>query len=258
MNRKLSKCAGCWTNTGRRENEPAPILYCQSSGRRDWLWTLLHSLWEGAVISGVLGAALVTLRSPRARYAAACAAMLTLLAVFGLTLVWMMPEAMHGIRVSGLPALPASNIPTGQNSPIPWEMRLASAVPWLAPLWILGVLLLYVRRLAGRVSVRTLRRRGVCCASGSWPEELARLRLRLRVSRPVSLLESCLADVPVVLGHFRPFILVPAGLLAGLPSGQIEARGLSISLSWVQDVVVSEARPHPNRRSRLPAHDSGV
>ncbi|MGH9378771.1 MAG: hypothetical protein ACRD1I_08230, partial [Terriglobia bacterium] len=73
----------------------------------------------------------------------------------------------------------------------------------------------------------------------------ARLRLRLRVSRPVSLLESCLADVPVVLGHFRPFILVPAGLLAGLPSGQIEARGLFISLSWVQDVVVSEARPHP-------------
>jgi GWxTD domain-containing protein len=37
-----------------------------------------------------------------------------------------------------------------------------------------------------------------------------------------SLLESCLADTPMVLGHFRPLILMPIGLLTGLPAGQIE------------------------------------
>ena len=40
---------------------------------------------------------------------------------------------------------------------------------------------------------------------------------------PVLLLESALANVPVVFGHFRPVILVPAGLLAGLPPEQIQA-----------------------------------
>jgi hypothetical protein len=45
----------------------------------------------------------------------------------------------------------------------------------------------------------------------------------VRVSRPVRLLESCLADVPVVIGHLRPVILMPVGLLAGLPVGQVEA-----------------------------------
>jgi GWxTD domain-containing protein len=36
-------------------------------------------------------------------------------------------------------------------------------------------------------------------------------------------MESCLVEVPVVLGHFRPVILMPLGLLAGLPAEQIEA-----------------------------------
>jgi GWxTD domain-containing protein len=32
-----------------------------------------------------------------------------------------------------------------------------------------------------------------------------------------------MADAPMVLGHFRPVILMPIGLLTGLPAGQIEA-----------------------------------
>ncbi len=37
------------------------------------------------------------------------------------------------------------------------------------------------------------------------------------------LLESCLAEVPVVIGYLRPAILLPVGLLAGLPAAQVEA-----------------------------------
>ncbi len=80
-----------------------------------------------------------------------------------------------------------------------------------------------MRHLAGWISVTRLRRHGVCCAPDLWQQTLSRLGTRLRVSRPVLLLESCLADVPMVLGHFRPFILVPVGLLAGLPAEQVEA-----------------------------------
>ncbi len=36
-------------------------------------WTLLHSLWQGAIVSAALAAALMAMRSPRARYAVACA-----------------------------------------------------------------------------------------------------------------------------------------------------------------------------------------
>jgi GWxTD domain-containing protein len=186
-------------------------------------WALLHSLWEGAVISGALGAALVALRSPRSRYIAACAAMLAMLAAFGFTLARMMPEGGHSTTALIASALPAWNVAAAKSPSIIWETRLALIVPYLAPFWILGVLLVYVRRLAGFVPVHKLRRRGVCCTSEHWQKELARLKAHWRIPRPVKLLESCLADVPMVLGHFRPLILVPAGLLAGLPPGQIEA-----------------------------------
>jgi hypothetical protein len=43
------------------------------------------------------------------------------------------------------------------------------------------------------------------------------------VSRPVLLVESFLADTPAVLGHLRPLIFMPAGLLTSLPAEQIEA-----------------------------------
>ena len=100
---------------------------------------------------------------------------------------------------------------------------LAAIVPWLAPFWIVGVWIFALGQVAGWISVCRLRRRGVCCAPERWQKELARLSARLRVSRPILLLESCLADVPMVVGHIRPVILMPIGLLAGLPAGQIEA-----------------------------------
>ena len=48
-------------------------------------WTLAHSLWEGALIAVLLGIAFSVLRSARARYAAACLAMLALVAAFCFT-----------------------------------------------------------------------------------------------------------------------------------------------------------------------------
>ena len=43
------------------------------------------------------------------------------------------------------------------------------------------------------------------------------------MTKPVMLLESCFVEVPVVIGHLRPVILVPVGLLAGLPVAQVES-----------------------------------
>jgi GWxTD domain-containing protein len=186
-------------------------------------WTLLHSLWEGAMISAILGAALWATRSARARYAAACVAMLVMLGGISLTLVHVMPERVHGLPGVETTALPPWTVPPNLGAAGPSESRLAAVVPWLAPFWIAGVWIFALGQVAGWIWVSRLRRRGVCCAPEHWQKEIERLSARLRVSRPVQILESCLADVPIVVGHIRPVILIPIGLLAGLPPGQIEA-----------------------------------
>lgn len=185
--------------------------------------TLLYSLWEGALISAALVAVLLAFRSPRVRYAAACTAMLVILGAFGITLIWLMPE-----RGQASPTLPVSEVATWRLAPAiiapsHWEPGLSEVAPWLAPFWFAGVLLFYLRYVAGFVSLRRLRRSGVCCPCGRWEQQLTRLGARLRISRPVLLLESVLAEAPMVIGHIRPLILMPVGVLTRLPAGQVEA-----------------------------------
>ncbi len=186
-------------------------------------WALLHSLWEGALISAALAVVLWAVRSPRTRYAAGCVAMLAMLAAFGLTLFLAMPGGTGGFQNIGRAGAPGWNVRLGFAGLSPSTGSLAAKVPWLAPFWLAGVWIFALRHAGGWAFTLRLRRKGVCVAPEQWRRNLDRLRERLGVSRPVALLESCLAEVPMVLGHFRPLILMPAGLLAGLPVEQTEA-----------------------------------
>ena len=151
--------------------------------------------------------------------------MLALLIGFFLTfqLVWA-GQGIHGVTArSG--AIPRGPLALGDGMIVVKGLRFhpADYLPWLAPLWLAGVLFFQLRGLASWMAARRLRRRGVCAATEFWQSRLDRLATRLRVSRSVVLLESCLAEVPVVIGYVRPVILIPVGLLAGLPAGQIES-----------------------------------
>ena len=185
-------------------------------------WTLLHSLWQGAIVAAVLGAVLLILRTARARYVAACAALLVQLAFFVLTLLRLAPETARSFPVRDR-IVPVWNIVFENVSSGYWKPDLAAAAPWLALLWMAGVLLMFGRYSVSCISVRRFRRRGVCCAPNAWQREVERLIARLGISRPVGLLESCLAEVPTVIGHVRPVILMPVGMLAGLSPAQIES-----------------------------------
>lgn len=186
-------------------------------------WTLLHSLWQGAIIAAALGIVLLWTRSPRVRYAAGCAALLLMAGVFVLTATRLAPDIAEGYRAIETPLLLfSSERPTVEtlNDPNP---NFAAVIPWLAPMWVVGVWACYLWHLLGWVSARQLRTRGVCAAPEHWRRTVADLSAQLKVSKPVQLLESCLVDAPMLLGHLRPLILVPIGLLTRLPAGQVEA-----------------------------------
>jgi GWxTD domain-containing protein len=186
-------------------------------------WTLLHSLWEGALIALALAGVLAATRSARARYGAACLALGAMVGALGLTLARVLPEAAHGAYypATALPSVWAG--PAEGGAALSWFQGLARWVPWLAPFWVAGAWIFVLRQLAGWMALGRLRRRGVCWAPEPWQDALLRLRAQLRLSRPVQLLESCLAEVPMVVGHLRPVILVPLGLLTGFPAPQVEA-----------------------------------
>ena len=186
-------------------------------------WTLLHSLWQGAVIASSLGMVLLATRSPRVRYAAACGSLILIVGAFGLTLLRLAPDSGGGSRTLQAPFLLAWNQSPSIDAGNASHRDLAAFVPWLAPIWAAGVWTCYLWHALGWLSAWRLRTRGVCSAPERWRKALTDLSARLKLSKPVLLMESCFVDAPILLGHFRPLILVPIGLLTRLPPAQVQA-----------------------------------
>ncbi|MBM4038621.1 MAG: M56 family metallopeptidase [Planctomycetes bacterium] len=210
-------------------------------------WAVLHTVWGAAAIALLWGAATAALRrrSANARYLAGCVAM-AMMAAFPMTafLRTHAPERPHQATVD-LPAIAFVIEPLGgaigpgtlgdhPPGPLPpprarmsWlavaSRALEPAVPWVALAWMAGVLVLSVRQAGGWIGARRLTRRGTRAAAAGLTEALARLAKRLRVTRPVRLLESALVKVPTVIGWLQPVILTPVGFAAGLSAEQVEA-----------------------------------
>lgn len=101
--------------------------------------------------------------------------------------------------------------------------RLRPHIAWIVGFWLAGVALLSLRLLAGWWRIRQWTRRSADAVAGDWAGRCSALARRLRVSRPVRLLESTLAEVPLAMGWLRPVILLPTSALTGLTPAQIEA-----------------------------------
>ena len=207
-------------------------------------WVLIHFLWEGLAVALMLAVALrVTARvSASVRYGLAALA-LALCAAAPVATWLVLPSAASAPipLTASMPAAVAMPDPvrppeisraefSAAAPPAaerPWFTRLAAGaeddLPWVVGLWLLGVAILSSRLALGWMWMRRLVRSGMAVREGGAPASLARLLARMRIGRPVRLVESALVEVPMLIGWLRPAIVVPVSLLAGLTPPQLEA-----------------------------------
>ncbi|HVC93414.1 MAG TPA: M56 family metallopeptidase [Pirellulales bacterium] len=100
--------------------------------------------------------------------------------------------------------------------------RLQAQAHWLVLAWCGGVVVLSIRLVAGIIGLERVKRRGARPAAAI-EATVAALARRLRVSRPVRVLESAAAEVPAVVGWLRPYLLLPASAMTGLTTAELEA-----------------------------------
>lgn len=193
--------------------------------------TLLHFVWQGAIIAAIYGAARgwsARSRDARYRYFLGCAA-LTAMAIVPVTTWLLLPGAVHpslSASFTGSISAPVGDsVPSipfiyrgGTHAPLPMQF-----MPWVVALWLAGATAFLLRLLGGWMLALGLRYRMVRAASAEWQRTFERLKARISVTRRVRLLVSGVLDSPAVIGWLRPIVLVPAGALAGLPSEQMEA-----------------------------------
>jgi beta-lactamase regulating signal transducer with metallopeptidase domain len=204
-------------------------------------WTLIHSVWEGALIAALLAATLRLARhgSASTRYAIAVVAL-------GAVLVGPVATTVAGREparnaVTGVPIIPASLfVGGGTRTPsvvsvdprtdMPRDFsnfraiagRVDSALPWIVAVWLAGVVVLSLRLIGGVARTRRLARTGVASADARVVAMAKAVAERLGIRAVIRILESTHVDVPMVVGWVSPVVLIPATLLTGLAPAQLE------------------------------------
>ncbi len=57
----------------------------------------------------------------------------------------------------------------------------------------------------------------------AWSAKMNEIAHKIQLDKSIKLLESGIAKVPMVIGHFKPVVLLPLGMLASMTPNQLEA-----------------------------------
>ena len=190
-------------------------------------WALLHSLWQGAVITVVTWIALrgygVRLRS-QTRYVLCCGALALSVAVPILTFASLSLSPDRGAIVSPVSAVASVlAIVSPITTASPSSGGAVLVLPWVVLAWMIGVLARALWITSAWLAVRRLARSAAQPIDAMWIRVMEKLQRELRVDRHVGLQLSGLVDVPCVIGWLRPIILLPPAACLGLSPQQMEA-----------------------------------
>lgn len=198
--------------------------------------TLVHSLWQGALVAVVVlfALSLVQKGNARLRYVVLTAGLMALFAGFVATFLiiysrHLTEKVPSGIFPSGLlpeMAAPEANRiwqPSSGIFPERLLQWLETAYPYLAVSWLLGFLLFGIRTMGGFFLSVRLVKRSVMPAAPSLQAVFDRTASLLKVTGKVHLRVSAQMIGPMVFGFMKPVVVIPLAAISGLGTSQIEA-----------------------------------
>ncbi len=94
---------------------------------------------------------------------------------------------------------------------------------FIVPIWIAGIFLLSLRLAGGWMLAIRVRNRSVFPLSQNWENSLDYLVAKLKIGKKIILKGSFKVASPMVIGYFKPVILVPASVISSLSYSEMEA-----------------------------------
>jgi bla regulator protein BlaR1 len=195
-------------------------------------WMLIHSLWQGlfiAIIAGILlwfakrtGAAI--------RYWFLLAFFLMFLAVCTVTFIWEWDSFSVNAATStvagnlrGIPALLLRNLGDVKHLLKIFTGYFSVNAPFVVLVWFILFLFKSVKIVGSVIYGRRVKSYLVFEPSEFWVDKVSVLCDKLNIKKTVRLLQSGYIKMPVVIGHLKPVILIPVGVITSLPAGHVEA-----------------------------------
>lgn len=217
-------------------------------------WTLLHSLWQIALVAVVLFLFLRVLNSVSAnvRY---------FLAVFTLAFAVVLPvvtfinleinSTSASFQKKSLSAKNAGRIEENfrraedsdyltktESQPVTaknesvfasleslqsyFNENFSAVLPFIVGLWLCGVAFFAFRLAGGVFQLHLYKTREISAPDDDWQSKFSVLCEKLKIRRNVKLLRSNLVETPIVVGFIKPLILVPASVFLQVSPRELE------------------------------------
>src|SRR5690606_9295602 len=185
-------------------------------------WSMIHSLWMGALAYGLILLLLEAFpdTQPRTRYAIGFSTLAVLFAGF-LAVLFSKLEWKNADIPPGESVFP-SYMPRGMF-PGATESLLSTAVGYLAVGYLAGLCAQSILLALGYRRLRELRRAALLPVPDEWKDIFSRVLPQLGLSRQVSFRLSEKAKTPMVIGYMKPLILFPVAAVNHLDIEQVEA-----------------------------------
>lgn len=206
-------------------------------------WTLFHSIWQATLVLLILVVVLFLMKkySPGIRYLIAFSGLLicVLLAAITANKSYTLAKEKIAIRETlinnplEVKELIKSNLSTENLTKTNTIFSSVNTVKFRAYmqrnfsivflLWIIGMFYFLFRMMGGILHLQQLRTRKTAIPDNSWIEKFIEIKDKMGVTKSVELLQSAMVKVPMLLGYFKPVVLIPISLMTGLSNKETEA-----------------------------------
>ena len=210
-------------------------------------WTIIHSLWQGAIFAIALGLLLVFTNrySSLTRYLMSI--FILLLFVTATLITFMLKVDLQNVASSKSTPFTQVNINLNEpktqpdepaNYPIEQEFIQANDefsilittkiyferhIPLIVTLWLLGILIFTLRFLGSLAYIQRMRSYQTNVFPTYWIEQANLFVNQIGLTKKVKFVSSNIALTPMAMGVFKPAVIIPAKLFTGLTEEQMKA-----------------------------------
>lgn len=187
-------------------------------------WMLIHSLWQGLVFTIIIGLVIMFTRRLGAavRYNILSVLFFLFLILCCFTFV---KELNYDYEKATV--LQKANLADTNENALKYFFKSfinyssSHAFP-IVMLWFIIFCFKGIKMTAAFIYNKRVKKHKMF-VSECWRNKITILGRQLKIKKTVLLFESEIVKIPVVIGHLKPIIFIPVGLLTGLSTGEVEA-----------------------------------
>ncbi|PRD46528.1 M56 family metallopeptidase [Sphingobacterium haloxyli] len=185
--------------------------------------SMVHSLWQGALIYGALSLAYLLLPklTSKNKYVFALSGQFILLTSFAVTFTRCMdvaPTSAKTFMKNGDLSLAFS-----QETYSQLLKALEPLLPWMSSLYVLGLFIQLIIFSNSFAKLHYLRTQGISTAPIAWMQSFQQICDKIQIKQHIQFYLSDKVSIPLTIGHLKPIVLFPVAFVNNLKPEQVES-----------------------------------